>query len=48
VCAAASIWIGARLGLPTRAFATLNVLLALATFGDHEGHHTLTLTSISP
>ena len=29
VCAAAAIWVGVRLGLPTRAFATLNVILAL-------------------
>ena len=29
VCAAMAIWIGVRLGLPTRAFATLNVLLAV-------------------
>ncbi len=30
VCAALSIWIGVRLGLPTRAFAVFNVALTLA------------------
>ena len=32
VCAAASIWIGVRFALPTRAFATFNVLLAVVWF----------------
>jgi AAA family ATP:ADP antiporter len=33
VCAAISIWIGVGLGLPTRAFATFNVLLAVVWVG---------------
>jgi AAA family ATP:ADP antiporter len=32
VCAAASIWIGVQFALPTRAFATFNVVLAVVWF----------------
>jgi ATP:ADP antiporter, AAA family len=58
VCAAVTVWIGVRLGLPTRAFAALNVLLAViwvvvawrvaAIHRERSGAHEVAATAAAP